>query len=72
MLMQYIYSKLCNYDTRNPDGVISYLTKEEIEEEGWTDKAKEDCACDNCFYGRSKLAEHIIKLENQLNESEEI
>lgn len=63
----YYASNLCNYDTRNPDGVISYLTKEEIEEEGLTTKAKDNCACDNCFYGRTELAECIIKLKNRIN-----
>ena len=29
--------------------------------------AKKDCHCDNCFYGRTKLAEYIIKLKGQLN-----
>ena len=58
---------LCNYDTRNPEGVISYLTEEEIKEEGLTTKAKDDCACDNCFYGRTKLAEYIIKLKDEIN-----
>ena len=52
-----IYSKLCYHDTRNPDGVISYMTKEEILEEGYIDGSKsDDCSCDNCFYGRNKLA----------------
>jgi hypothetical protein len=65
--MKDIANKLCNYDTRNPDGVITYLTKEEIEEEGLTTKAKDDCACDNCFYGRTPLAKYIIKLKSELN-----
>lgn len=67
MKMKYIASRLCNYDTRNPDGVITYLTKEEIRDEGLTTKAKEDCCCDNCFYGRTQLAEYIVKLKGQLN-----
>jgi len=62
MKVKEIASNLCNYDTRNPDGVITYLTKEEIEEEGLTTKSKDDCHCDNCFYGRTELAEYILKI----------
>jgi len=60
-------TKLCNFDTRNPDGVISYLTNEEIDEECLTTKSKDGCSCDNCFYGRTELAELLIisKVENK-------
>jgi len=67
MKIKDVANKLCNYDTRNPDGVITYLTEEEIKEEGLTTKAKDDCACDNCFYGRTPLAEYIIKLKSEIN-----
>lgn len=63
MKIEDVLTNLCYYDTRNPDGVIPYLTEEEIKEEGLTAKAKDDCSCDNCFYGRAKLAEYIIKLQ---------
>ena len=63
MTQKEILSSLCYRDTRNPLGVSSYLTQEEIEEEGHTDKAKENCHCDNCFYGKTKLAEYILKLQ---------
>lgn len=62
-----IYSKLCYYDTRNPEGIIAFLTTEEIQEEGLTTKAKNNCYCENCFYGRTQLAEYIIKLKKELN-----
>lgn len=65
MKIEDVASNLCHYDTRNPDGVISYLTEDEIKEEGLTTKAKDDCFCDNCHYGRTKLAEHIIKLNDE-------
>lgn len=45
-----ILSKLCYYDPRNPD-----YDKENGER-------KKDCYCDNCFYGRTPLAEYILKL----------
>jgi len=62
MKIKDVATNLCNYDTRNPEGVISYLTKEEIEEQDLTIKSKDGCACANCFYGRTELAEYIIKL----------
>jgi len=63
MTEQEIKEKLCHYDLRNPDGVKSYglLDAEEIKEEGYGNHKKEDCACDNCFYGRTKMAEELLK-----------
>ena len=40
------------------------MTEEEIKEEGYTATSKHDCYCDNCFYGRTKLALYILKLRN--------
>lgn len=59
-----IAKKLCYYDTRNPNGVKSYMTKEEIKELGYTATSRQHCSCDNCFYGRTKLALYILKLKN--------
>jgi hypothetical protein len=56
------YDKLCYYDTRNPDFQIKEeygYDKEEVDATG--EFPKKDCACDNCFYGRAKLADRIIK-----------
>lgn len=64
MNIQEIASNLCYYDTRNPNGVKSYMTQEELKEEGCTATSKYDCSCDNCFYGRTKLALYILKLKN--------
>lgn len=64
-----IFEKLCSYDTRNPNGVAYYLTKEEIKEEGYTETAKRDCYCDNCFYGKTELAEYILKLKSDINKA---
>ena len=55
-------TKLCYYDRRNPDFSIKEeygYDKEEVEATG--NFAKKDCACDNCFYGRSSLTEQLIK-----------
>ena len=54
-------TNLCYYDKRNPDFQIKEeygYDKEEVEATG--NFAKKDCACDNCFYGRSKLTEQLI------------
>jgi hypothetical protein len=56
------YDKLCYYDTRNPDFQIKEeygYDKEEIDATG--EFSKKDCTCDDCFYGRSVLADRIIK-----------
>lgn len=50
-----ILENLCCYDTRNP-------FKIEVEED---EKPKGKCFCDNCFYGRSKLANEILKLKGK-------
>jgi len=57
-----IKSNLCYYDLRNPDGV-SILDPYAIDEfKPYGNHPKEGCACDNCFYGRARLAEEIIKI----------
>jgi hypothetical protein len=56
MDMQKILSSLCYYDKRNPD-----CTSDD-------DVIKhKKCFCDNCFYGRTPLAEEIINLKNILD-----
>ena len=56
--------KLCYYDLRNPDNCInkSELTTEEltIPQVHGEDFANVLCSCDNCFYGRTEMAEYII------------
>ena len=47
-----IEQNLCYYDPRNPDGA----DEEEIKDRG----VVKQCSCDNCFYGRTPLAEHIL------------
>lgn len=65
-------TKLCHYDRRNPDFSIKEeygYDKEEVEATG--NFAKKDCACDNCFYGRSVLTEQLIKAKETHPFSEE-
>lgn len=64
MKMSKIATKLCHYDTRNPDGVKSYMDEAELKEFGYIPTSKHDCLCDNCFYGRTELALYILKLRN--------
>jgi len=69
MTAEEIYSNLCYYDLRNPRGIKEilniYLPDEEDGDLGA--HAKENCGCDNCFYGRTKLAEYIINLNQTKN-----
>lgn len=62
-----VKTNLCIYDRRNPDfaitGEYSY-DKEDVDATG--NFAKPSCSCDNCFYERTKLAEEILKLKNEL------
>ena len=52
MIEEDILEDLCVYDPRSP-----YFTE-------LLDKPEsKDCYCDNCFYGRSKLAIEILKLK---------
>jgi hypothetical protein len=65
MTAEEIYSNLCYYDLRNPDCTAD---DEHIEDHkrGLLKKNK-TCSCDNCFYGRTKLAEYIINLNQITN-----
>lgn len=48
-----IYEDLCYYDKRNPE----YVGEDEPE------RKSKKCFCDNCFYGRDRLANEIISLQ---------
>ena len=53
MTLKEVMTNLCYHDMRNPDFDM------------FTEHPKfpvEDCKCDNCFYGRSELAEIIMKM----------
>ena len=73
MTEQEIKEELCYYDLRNPDVVGIYgMTKEELKEDGYGNHAKKDCSCDNCFYGRTKMAEELLKyVSNVVGRSEQ-
>lgn len=62
MTKQTVKENLCYEDLRNPEIVGTYgMTKEEIKEAGYGNHARKDCSCDNCFYGRTVLAEELLK-----------
>lgn len=51
---------LCTYDRRYSYfevTALSYDTQEETPE-----AMRENCMCDNCFYGRSELANELLRL----------
>ena len=52
-----ILKSLCYYDKRNPDCTAD---EEEMKDHVALMK-KKTCTCDNCFYGRTKLAEELLK-----------
>lgn len=52
-----ILSNLCCYDDRNPDRVDGDLPQDE------RPQRKPNCHCDNCFYGRTRMAEYILSLQ---------
>lgn len=56
MEKDYILSQLCFYDNRNPEYVEDGIKKD-------------DCYCDNCFYGRTVLAEEILRLKEAIEKA---
>ena len=69
MTIEEIKSNLCYYDRRNPDFQITEengYDKEDVDATG--DFARKNCSCDNCFYGRAKLAEELLLQISKLEE----
>lgn len=54
-------SYICYYDKRNPEYCHEEYDDDNIEQK------KDRCFCDNCFYGRHKLALEILRLQKELN-----
>ena len=57
-----IKGNLCYYDEENPDNNLDCYDNE-VERP----KPRENCHCDNCFYGRDKLARYILAVLNLTN-----
>lgn len=71
---------LCYYDRRNPNGAIDEFEGEELIQthEKIMLKNNSFCHCDNCFTGKTELAEYILKSNellkisaNRLQDNEE-
>jgi hypothetical protein len=56
-----IKENLCYYDLRNPDGINMYNFLDDDEKSNYGNYARKNCNCDNCFYGRTKLAQELLK-----------
>jgi hypothetical protein len=55
LTLEEIKGNLCYYDAENPNNNLDcYYDEEE------RPKPRENCHCDNCFYGRDKLARYIL------------
>jgi len=59
-----IYERLCYYDERNP-----FYDAEHAETMAES-RRRDGCSCDNCFYGRTELAQEIIDLREELELAE--
>lgn len=54
---------LCWHDQRYPN------YEDPLHEEGAIQPPRENCACDNCFYGRDRLARALLKALSGLQEA---
>lgn len=55
-----IKSNLCHYDEDNPYNILDLFEDDDCPE------PRNGCACDNCFYGRDKLAVQILEARREL------
>lgn len=56
-----VKKNLCYYDRRNPDCLFLHDGDD-------SEPDFDNCSCDNCFYGRHKLAAYILYLHHRLGE----
>jgi len=65
MTKEEISQHLCYYDKRNPECTCDdsgiKLHEDRLKKESKKRGYKVECSCDNCFYGRTKLAEELLK-----------
>lgn len=61
MEVDVVLRNLCYYDVRNPERYDG-LDGDEIDFKNRTTETKKRCCCDNCFYGRDRLASYILEL----------
>jgi len=65
MSEQEIKSNLCYYDPKNPNKNLNTYEDED------RPQPREKCYCDNCFYGRDKLAMQLLEVIHELREARE-
>lgn len=59
MDIQDVLQNLCYYDSRNPDNPLDKDDQLDYDSRN----KKVNCYCDNCFYGRDRLANEILRLK---------
>jgi hypothetical protein len=65
MTLAQVYAALCVYDKRSPCWVDLLMCDPETNQ-----KPRDKCFCDNCFYGRDRLALEILRLKELAEEKE--
>ncbi len=61
MLPDKVKERLCAYDSRNPNNVLSEWVNSPYQEAR--------CFCDNCFYGRTELAKALLEALSDLKDA---
>ena len=69
MIQIQVYDKLCIRDKRNPNNTGSFADPFATEEQDYSELPRVNCWCDNCFYGRDKLALEIIRLNKCIEDN---
>jgi len=60
---QEIKSNLCYYDPKNPNNNLDAYEDED------RPQPRKKCYCDNCFYGRDKLAMQLLEVKRERDEA---
>lgn len=67
MSIQEILQSLCAYDIRNPESEIFDETAIAIYRNHVNTNPNYQCKCDNCYYGRTRLAEALLNTKEYEN-----
>ena len=62
---QEIKINLCYYDPENPNSNLDAYEDED------RPQPRNECGCDNCFYGRDKLAMQLIEAKRERDEAQD-
>lgn len=60
-----VLEALCTWDRRSPYYADLKLAYED--DPGSMPRPRKSCSCDNCFYGRDRLALEILRLKSNVN-----